>query len=552
MRPTPRVLLAVLSVCTVGAGCWAAEAPAPQLVAPTVVDADWPEWRGPGRAGAAGAGPALPAAWPEAGLPMLWSSEKIPTYNEGGLGSVVVVAGRAFVYANWKYRDPIETRTLGDGELRRLGWNPEMPAPELLAAAEAARLSEARAALPKNEVGKWAEAWLAEHVQEEETKKKFGGWLLERLRRGADALAPTTLTQLAEIKGKTFATAAELDAWFAAAGIEGKLRDEVLKVVPTTRECANDVVLCFAADSGDVLWRASFPGEPRGWDNSGTPCVQDGRLYILASGGKLLCLSTADGSVLWQAQAGAGAGSSSAAVRDGKLFLVAGHLAAHDADTGEGLWKQPAVRHSHASPQFWTHAGETFLLCNSGNELVCLNPADGAVLWKVSPGGNNSTPAVAGDIAVVQGEGSGLTAYRLSREGAETLWHLPHNDRGSTPVIRDGHVYVVSGGGQAKAMCIALESGQVLWEEKVPGQEISSPILAGDRLLAFVGNARELWLIEAVPTGFNRLAKAVVHGANCSTPTLVGGRLFLRTNEGVACFDALATPPPPAPAPAAP
>lgn len=487
----------------------------------------------------------LPAAWPEKGLPKLWESEPIPTYNDGGLGSPVVAEGRVFVYSNWKYPEPIATRTLHDDGLRRLGWTPEKPAPDLLTPLETARASDERAALAAGDVGKWAEAWLAANVKDEEVRKKLGGWMLDRLRRGRDAFALAALDTLATgCRGQTFATQAELDAWLAANAIDGKLKEELLKVIPTTRERADDVVLCFAADTGALLWRAKLPGEPRGWDNSGTPCVRDGRLYVLASGGAFYCLSTADGSVVWKGQAAAGGGSSSPALRDGKLFVVAGQLTAYSVADGGVLWKQPGVGHSHTSPVFWVKDGVTRMLCNAGNELACVNPEDGALLWKASPGGHNSTPVLSGDIAVVQGEGSGLTAYRLTPEKPEQLWNLKHNDRGSSPVIRDGHVYVVSAN---QAKCVKLETGEVVWEEKIPGQEISSPILVGDRVLAFVGGARQLWSFQAVPEKLAGLLKTAVDGANCSSPAIVGTRLFLRTNKGVACYD-LAPPPPAAPA----
>jgi outer membrane protein assembly factor BamB len=357
------------------------------------------------------------------------------------------------------------------------------------------------------------------------------------LHRGANALDWAALDKLAEIRNRTFATEAELDEWLKGSGLDAKVTAEAVKVIATTVEKAHDAVLCFDAAKGDVLWRKDIPGEPRGWDNSGTPLVAEGRLYILGTGNALYCLDVKTGDVVWKGKAEAGSGSSSAALLDGKVIVVAGPLMAFDAKTGDVLWKQPAVGHSHASPAFWVKDGKTYVLCNSGNDLVCVDPADGKLLWKTSPGGHNSTPAIEGDWAVVQGQGSGITGYRLAVDKAEKLWNLPHNDRGASPVLLNGHAYVLSGSGNAKAMCIKADTGQVAWEEKAPNQEISSPIAVGDKLLAFVAGAKELWMLKAAPERFVRLAKTRVGGANCSTPTVVGTRLYLRTEKGVGCYE---------------
>ena len=70
--------------------------------------ADWPQWRGSDRNGIAPSSPALATNWPATGPVLAWKSEKIPTYNDGGLGSVAVSKGLAVIYSNWKYKDPID------------------------------------------------------------------------------------------------------------------------------------------------------------------------------------------------------------------------------------------------------------------------------------------------------------------------------------------------------------------------------------------------------------------------------------------------------------
>ena len=56
---------------------------------------EYSQWRGPDRNGVAAPGPALASAWPEAGPPRLWHTERLPCDDNTGYGSVAVAAGRS-------------------------------------------------------------------------------------------------------------------------------------------------------------------------------------------------------------------------------------------------------------------------------------------------------------------------------------------------------------------------------------------------------------------------------------------------------------------------
>ena len=108
---------------------------------------DWPQWRGPNRTGVATSSPPLAAQWPREGPAVLWEGEEIPGHRDGGLGSVSVAGGKAFLYSLWHRDEPIDHRVLDDGGLRGLGWDRNMPTGDLLARVEQARTSDARKAL---------------------------------------------------------------------------------------------------------------------------------------------------------------------------------------------------------------------------------------------------------------------------------------------------------------------------------------------------------------------------------------------------------------------
>ena len=83
--------------------------------------AEWPQWRGPDRNGVVVDGVSLLKAFPKEGLEKLWTSEFIPSDDDGGHGSVVVANGRVYMAIVWHTDVPTKTRAIDDLVLRKLG-----------------------------------------------------------------------------------------------------------------------------------------------------------------------------------------------------------------------------------------------------------------------------------------------------------------------------------------------------------------------------------------------------------------------------------------------
>lgn len=494
---------------------------------------DWNQWRGADRRGVAEAGPALSTNWPKEGPVKLWESEKMPSGNNGGFGSVSISGGKAYVFVNWKTHPPTPVRKLGDGQLRQLGWFPEKLPEDLLKAMEEARVSAEREALKPDQLKAWVDAWVAARLTDDEAKKKFTGIVQNRLNRGKATLALDRLEKLAAIKDKSFATQEELDKWYEDNGVPDDVRKEADKVIPKTTEAASDVVVCLNPADGKTVWKKEFPGQPFGWGSSSTPCVTGGRVY--AVGGKTLyCLNAADGEKIWQAPLKGGEISSSALVVGDAVVVLGGQLMALAAADGKELWTQPKIGGNNPSPVSWAAGGKTFVLCNASQGLSLVEPTNGAVLWTV-PGGGSGTPVVSNDVAVVLGDRKdvGLVAYRLSPEKAEKIWSKDFTDRGTTPIVHDGHIYIV---GSGRACCVALADGTVKWEEK-QSCEIASPAMADGKVLGMVRGGGTLLMFRASPEKYDLLAKASMRFASCSSLAISDGRLYARLQDGVACYD---------------
>jgi outer membrane protein assembly factor BamB len=495
----------------------------------------WPQWRGPQRTGVSPDSPPLASEWPKDGPPVVWEIEGIPAGGAGGYGSPVVADGRVYLFVNHRYSVPVTHRTVSDGALRQLGWPPqaERPTGALMDALEQARQGYERAGLDPAKVGAWVEAWTAARIPAEADEKRFIPFIQQRLREGKEALPLDLLAKLEAARDRNFANAAELEGWVNGLGIASdEVRKRVIQAVPTTEDKANDEVYCLDAASGDEVWKKTWPGNAG--DLSSTLCLADGKCYGLASTGEAFCLDAASGEEVWRAKSGSG--HSSFLVTGGLAVALAGELTALDAKTGTLAWKQPQVKGHENSAVAWDGPdGRTYLLCNTREHVACVELKTGKVRW-TAPGGSPSTVAATGEHMVVLSDNPqvGLQAYRITPDKAEKAWNRPKTiERGSSPVIHDGHVYAVAG---EKTVCVELASGKLAWEGKPGKGDIASPVVADDKLFAPLANMF-VAMVSATPDKYQLLDKTRVTLAPCTSPAVADGKLFVRTGEGLACYD---------------
>ena len=302
-----------------------------------------------------------------------------------------------------------------------------------------------------------------------------------------------------------------------------------------------DTVVCLDALTGEEAWKIERPGQPQEYGTSGTPCVASGRCYFVSSDGWAYCLSLEDGGEVWKTRMRKPS-HASFLVADGLAIVPADELIAMDADTGREIWSQPKVKTGYNSPVLWRNDNVAYLICNMDKSLACVELATGEILW-TTPGGEFSSASVSGDhMAVLTNDKKvGLSVYELATSKPRLLWSLPFTDRGSSPIIYDGHVYAVGGGypvGTGKAICVKLDTGKRTWEQDVgPGTEIASPVIADGKLITAVEQTR-LFMMSAAPHEAHVLAEADADVIKFSTsPTIANGRLYLRLDSSVACYD---------------
>ncbi len=356
-------------------------------------------------------------------------------------------------------------------------------------------------------------------------------------------------------------------------------------------------VLCLEYSTGNTLWQheydcvytIQYPSGPRC-----TPQVDGELVYTLGAMGDLICFQVADGKIVWQKKFSEIAktgeepakppfwGYASHPMIDGPRLIVpvggdGSAMMAFDKLTGKEIWRNitssdiayaPLVFHGEGARRqviFWHADG-----------IEGLNPETGELFWHIKwpeeqqqPGATTSivTPQIVGDLFYISEYFAGSLVLRLKSDppGAEEFFRSVTNDPRhetslnslmTTPVIRDGLVYGLTGDGLMR--CNRLENGELVWEEKAAigdkPQEFGTLFIVqqGGRFFSLDDHGR-LSIISLSEGGMMvhsscQLIKATQNARGrtvvWSHPAFAGTHIIARNDEEIICFDLSATAPP--------
>jgi len=323
------------------------------------------------------------------------------------------------------------------------------------------------------------------------------------------------------------------------------------------------LVLCYDATGGKKLWEKSVAGgigkmqDRRSSLASSTPCSDGERLYCCFWDGERVGLHAYDleGKRLWAKALGRftsqhGPGFSPIVV-EGKVIInldqdKSASLRAFDAKTGNELWKaeRPAFRSCYSTP-FVLGDGKDRRLVVASTAGVSAYTLDGVRSWNYAWTFTGmalrtvGSPITAdGMVFACSGDGSGdrsMIAVRPDPNGAEPalVWSKEKN----TPYVptmlaRDGYLYGVNDMGVA--LCFEAKSGDVMWQSRLGGKMLGSPVLVGGKVSAADGEG-VCHVFAAEPKALRVLAKNKVGEAVFSTPAVSDGRLYFRGSKHLIC-----------------
>jgi outer membrane protein assembly factor BamB len=336
-------------------------------------------------------------------------------------------------------------------------------------------------------------------------------------------------------------------------------------------------LMCFDRATGKLVWQqgatvsqneSTHDTNPQG---SSSPVTDGERVVAWFGSAGLYCYDLA-GKELWHRELGPQKhiwGWGSSPMLHGDLcYLNFGpgepsFLLAVDKKTGKDAWKvsEPNADSGEKKPgqekAVWAGSWSTPVVIKAGGRdeliltwpkrVVAFEPKSGKELWSCA--GINplvyTSPLYepSKEILVAMGGFSGMAlAVKAGGAGDVTetrrLWQHPKTkQRIGSGVIHDGHIYILNDPGVAE--CFELETGKLVWEERLRGPAArsdnwSSMVLADGKLYA-VNQGGDGFVVRAAPK-FEVLATNSLREATIGSMAVSDGDLFIRTHQALWCF----------------
>ena len=332
-----------------------------------------------------------------------------------------------------------------------------------------------------------------------------------------------------------------------------------LGLLSMVRRSQEETVAAIDAANGKTVWEHTFASPTSGLDFEfgagphSTPLIAGGRVYAVGTLKQLVALDQQTGKVAWShdlmkeygaPQPGRGYAPSPIQYRDNLLVPAGGpgqSLMAFNLQTGALAWKNGDYTIAPASPLLITVDGEEQLVMFGGDEVLGINPASGATLWrhphKTDYGLNISTPVwLSGNrLLISSAYNSGTRLLKLSRAAGKTTaaeqWFQNRMRVHIGSVIALGNIAVGSSGdfGPCPTVGIDLASGKILWQDRSFAR---STFLHADGKLIVLDEDGALGLATASAAGFKVLTKTPLLSDKAWTPPiLVGTRLYVRDRK---------------------
>jgi outer membrane protein assembly factor BamB len=297
-------------------------------------------------------------------------------------------------------------------------------------------------------------------------------------------------------------------------------------------------IACLDLADGDVVWRTNLQerfGEDTLWWDLGTSPVLTAKAVVVAvmqtGPSYLVAFDRETGSMLWKhdrtlsAPEEAAQSYSTPVVARGipalgepaeTIFVLgADHVTAHDAVTGEELWR-----------------------------VGGLNPKQDRFFRSIA------SPVLADDLVIAPyARGNTLTAIRRGGKGDVTKTHVAwvRQDLGAdvpTPTLLGGRVVVCTDKGKVEAVDAA--TGRAVWRGELPKNRSAysaSPVAVEGRVVLTREDGRSFTVVPAKeagagdePGGFEIIGEGTVDEMTVATPVCLDGRIYLRTHDALWCI----------------
>ena len=331
-----------------------------------------------------------------------------------------------------------------------------------------------------------------------------------------------------------------------------------------------EAVVCYDRETGKELWaykyEAKFEQTPPmgGIGPRATPTICDGEIYSLGAKGHLVCLDAA-GAKKWAVNIvednGAEVvqwGMTSSPLIVGDLVVVNAGIdpknnqkkavVAYHRKDGTKAWAAGEHPAGYSSPMLATLDGVEQIVLFDGVGVAGIDKADGRELWRYAWNTFNAMNIIQpvilpGDRVFISSQvENGCALLQVKKNGSnwsvDKVWSTPKMASiFSNPVYHEGHIYGLHDM-SGRLCCLDAKSGKRLWlaDDELRGGQL---LLSGNTLIVQSENTKELIAVAADPTEYHELGRVKVFRGRrtWNTPSLAGGRLYVRNHEEMVCLE---------------
>jgi outer membrane protein assembly factor BamB len=344
----------------------------------------------------------------------------------------------------------------------------------------------------------------------------------------------------------------------------------------------------FALDNdGKELWATKigpvfdFMGNQWSRGPNSTPTVDGDLVFALGSQGMLVCVEKAGGKLVWSKDlpkelaaevnpVGGGPKkfgwgySWSPLVDGGKLIIVPGGpkglFAALDKKKGDLLWRSKDVtdQATYSSPIAATIGGVKQYIHLTQIGPVAVSADRGELLWRYNRDMEYAdvlcpTPIVSGDeVYVSVGYGGGADLFKINggkKFDVKVVYSKTEDSIGTKQggVVKVGD-FVYGYDEDSAWVCQEFATGEQKWRSGggAPGALKAGGVIAADGLLLLCDEKGEVAALEASPRAYKEVGRFTlpqkskirkIHGGIWTHPVLSDGRLYLRDQELIFCYE---------------
>lgn len=314
------------------------------------------------------------------------------------------------------------------------------------------------------------------------------------------------------------------------------------------------VVYCFDADSGDLLWQTELndiPGSPERrpavGDDTGyaapTMTTDGERVFALFATGDIACLDL-EGKRIWAKNLGIPDnhyGHASSLITYQDLLIVpfdqntGGRLLALSARSGDVVYDQPRdVDISWASPILVDTGDRMELILNSSPFVMSHDPRTGEELWRVKCMLGEVAPslAYADGIVFAVNDYARLVGIKL-QETPEVVWEYI-DDLAEVASLLATKEFVFMAASFGTISCFDSKSGERYWFHDFDEGFYSSPILVGDKVYC-MDMSGVLYIFKARKE-FELISRNELGEWAMTIPAFMHNRIYIRGVKHLFCI----------------